>query len=385
MSDRPDPLSLLEPAASRVRDPATGRSAWLSGRVKLARWAEDGALTFDVVVAPDTAEADGLRLRDAIVANLRGDGFTGTLRARVIVPTQPEAPPPPRASSKAPVKGMSGPGLAPHGGPIVKAPLPGVRHIVAVASGKGGVGKSTVSTNLAVGLRRMGWRVGLLDADIYGPSLPTMMGTTQRPMVDAEQRAVPVVAYGVRCLSIGLVADPGEAVIWRGPMVMGLLRQFLQQTAWGDLDVLVVDLPPGTGDAQLTLIQGVPLTGAVIVTTPQKVALDDAIRGIRMFRQLDVPLLGVVENMAWYTLPDGTRDSVFGEGGGVRIAQAEGAPLLGQIPLRTAIRRGGDDGLPAVLGQGEEADALRAVCAGVARALDLTAPADAQTPGTAAP
>lgn len=373
MADRPDPLSLLQPAASRVRDPVTGRSAWLSGRVRLARWVDGGGLAFDVVVPEEMSDDDRLRLRDAILANLRGDGFDGIVQARIVVPAQPE---PVRAAPSAPVKGMDGPGLAPHGGPVQMMQLPGVRHVVAVASGKGGVGKSTVATNLAVGLRRLGLSVGLLDADIHGPSLPTMMGTTQRPMVTDDKLAVPVMAYGVRCLSLGLVADPGEAVIWRGPMVMGLIRQFLQQTAWGELDVLVVDLPPGTGDAQLTLIQGVPLSGAVIVTTPQRVALDDAIRGVRMFRKLGVPLLGVVENMAYYLLPDGTRDPVFGSDGGKRVAEAEGTRLLAEIPLRTRIRKACDDGLPAVLGDDESAEAFRQVASGVAEALSLEIPSE---------
>lgn len=370
MAEQLDPLAWLQPAATRVRDPVTGRSVWLSGRIQQARWAGETTLAFDLVVPEAMAEADRLRLRDAILANLRGDGFRGIVQARVVLERVEEEPPTP-GGPKEPVKGMSGPGLAPHGGPIQKMALPGVTHVIAVASGKGGVGKSTVATNLAVGLRRMGYAVGLLDADIHGPSLPTMMGTTQRPLVTEDKQAVPVTAYGVRCLSLGLVADPGEAVIWRGPMVMGLIRQFLQQTAWGELDVLVVDLPPGTGDAQLTLIQGVPLSGAVIVTTPQKVALDDAIRGVRMFRQLDVPLLGVVENMAWYPLPDGTRDPVFGTDGGKRVAQAEGTRLLAEVPLQTRIRKAGDDGLPAVLGDDEAARAFQQVCRGVVEALGL--------------
>ncbi len=370
MSERPDPMAWVQRAASKVRDPETGRSAWLSGRVRLARWVGEDTLAFDVLVPESMEDAVRRGLRDALLAALREEGFDGVAQARLVVPTQPT----PAPRSGAPVKGMDGPGLAPHGGPIQRMALPGVTHIVAVASGKGGVGKSTVSTNLAVGLRRMGWRTGLLDADIHGPSLPTMMGTTQRPLVTEDKQAVPVSAYGVRCLSLGLVADPGEAVIWRGPMVMGLLRQFLQQTAWGELDVLVVDLPPGTGDAQLTLIQGVELTGAVVVTTPQKVALDDAIRGLKMFRQLEVPLLGVVENMAWYTLPDGTRDPVFGSEGGANVAAREGVPLLAQVPLQTRIRRSGDEGLPAVLGDDEAAKAFQAMCEGVAKALDLAPP-----------
>ena len=239
--------------------------------------------------------------------------------------------------------------MAPHGGPIVKRPIPGVAKVIAVASGKGGVGKSTVAVNLAVGLQRAGLRAGLMDADVYGPSAPTMMNLSERPAMGDDKRVKPVLGYGVQCLSMGLLADPGQALVWRGPMLMGVLRQFLQQTEWGPLDVLVVDLPPGTGDAQLSLIQATPLAGAVIVTTPQEVALADAVRGVEMFRRLDVPILGVVENMAYYPLPDGSRDYVFGRDGGAKLAERYELPLLAQLPLQTTIRRGGDQGLPSVL------------------------------------
>jgi ATP-binding protein involved in chromosome partitioning len=241
-----------------------------------------------------------------------------------------------------------------------------VRHVIAVASGKGGVGKSTVSTNVAVALRREGYSVGLLDADVYGPSIPTMMNVSSRPMVDEAQRILPVPAYGVRCLSMGMLVESHEAMIWRGPMVMGVIRQFLQDTLWGELDFLIIDLPPGTGDTQLTLIQAVDLAGAVIVTTPQKVALDDAVRGISMFRKLDVPLLGVVENMAYYPLPDGERDYVFGRDGGRRVAEQFETVLLGSIPLQTRIRRAGDDGLPAALGEDEAAESFRDIARQIA-------------------
>ncbi len=198
-----------------------------------------------------------------------------------------------------------------------------------------------------------------------------MMGVHSRPLVDADKRILPVTAFGVKCLSMGLLVDEDEAIIWRGPMVMSLIRQFLQQARWGDLDVLVVDLPPGTGDAQLTLIQAVDLAGAVIVTTPQEVALADAIRGVTMFQKLEVPLLGLVENMAWYELPDGTRDYVFGEGGGVRIAEQYGTAVLAQLPLRTRLRAAGDDGRPAVLGDDDDAERLLGVARAVASQLGL--------------
>src|SRR5262245_21457076 len=229
--------------------------------------------------------------------------------------------------------------------------LPGVKSVVAVASGKGGVGKSTVAVNLAVGLAARGLRTGLLDADIYGPSVPMMMGvTTERPGIDREARGiVPFERYGVRFMSLGSLVDRDTAVIWRGPMVMKAIEQLLRDVLWGELDVLVVDLPPGTGDAQLTISQKVRLAGAVIVTTPQDVALADAIKGIAMFRKVGVAVLGVVENMSTFVCPScGTTTDVFGHGGGRRESERLEAPFLGEVPLHVAIRDGGDLGRPVV-------------------------------------
>ncbi len=360
-----DPLTLIQPAATRVRDPVSGRSLFLAGIVQQPTVREDG-LHVELVFTPEHSADDRRALGEAFLLNLRELGYQGAVFPKVRVRR------PPRGSAD-PVPGMSGPGLAPHGGPIEKKTIEGVRRVIAVHSAKGGVGKSTIATNLAVGLRQRGLSVGLLDADLHGPSLPTMMNVRQRPLVDDRGRAVPVNAYGVRCMSLGLVADEGQAVIWRGPMVMGVLRQLLQDTAWGELDVLVLDLPPGTGDAQLTVIQAVDLAGAIVVTTPQEVALADARRGLQLFDKLGVPVLGLVENMAWYTLPDGSRDFVFGDAGGVRLAEAVDVPLLAQIPLNTSVRKGGDAGLPAVLGDGPAAQAFRALAEAVAGLLE---PAD---------
>lgn len=227
--------------------------------------------------------------------------------------------------------------------------LPGVRHLVAVASGKGGVGKSTVAVNLAVALAARGARTGLLDADIYGPSIPLMMGTSERPSLDETGRRItPFERYGIRFMSLGFLLEGDTAVIWRGPMVMKAVEQLLRDVDWGELDVLVVDLPPGTGDAQLTLAQKARLDGAIIVTTPQDVALADAIKGISMFRKVGVPVLGVVENMSYFLCAHcGGRTEIFGHGGGKREAERLGAPFLGEIPLDPGIRAGGDAGVPA--------------------------------------
>jgi ATP-binding protein involved in chromosome partitioning len=229
--------------------------------------------------------------------------------------------------------------------------LEGTRWVVAVASGKGGVGKSTVAANLAVALARLGHKVGLLDADIYGPSVPMMFGTDQeRPRSAGGQSFYPVEKYGIKLISIGFFLNDKSPIIWRGPMVMGAVRQFLKDTLWGTQDFLVVDLPPGTGDAQLTLAQQVAIDGVVIVTSPQDVALADALRAVRMFRQVHCPLLGVVENMSYFVCPDcGDRDDLFGEGGGDRMAKEEGMELLTRVPIYREICESGDRGMPITL------------------------------------
>jgi ATP-binding protein involved in chromosome partitioning len=232
--------------------------------------------------------------------------------------------------------------------------LPQVQEVIAVASGKGGVGKSTVAVNLAVALARRGKKVGLLDADIYGPSIPLMFGARdERPRIDHQvERVVPLERFGVRFMSLGFLVDPEAAVIWRGPMVMKALEQLLQDVDWGKLDVLVVDLPPGTGDAQLTLSQRVRLSGAVIVTTPQDVALADAIKGVNMFRKVSVPVMGIVENMSFFQCPHcAERTDVFGHGGGRAQAEKMGVPFLAEIPLEPSIRSSGDEGRPVAATQ----------------------------------
>ena len=229
--------------------------------------------------------------------------------------------------------------------------LQGTRWVVAVASGKGGVGKSTVAANLAAALSQSGYTVGMLDADIYGPSMPMMMGTgSERPRSAGGQNFYPLDRYGIKLISIGSFLDDNAPIIWRGPMVMSAVRQFLKDTLWGTQDFLIVDLPPGTGDAQLTLAQQVALDGVVIVTTPQEVAFADALRAVRMFRQVHCPLLGVVENMSYFVCPDcGERDEPFGRGGGEKMSRTETMPLLARVPIYPEIRETGDNGMPLVL------------------------------------
>ena len=224
-----------------------------------------------------------------------------------------------------------------------------IRNIVAVASGKGGVGKSTVAVNLAVALHQLGARVGVLDADIYGPNIPQMLGVDAMP-APKNQKLTPASAYGMQVMSMGFMIKPDQAVIWRGPMLHSAIRQLFTDVAWEEVDYLIVDLPPGTGDAQLTLAQSVPLTGGIIVSTPQDVALSDARRGLSAFRQLQVPILGIIENMAYFVAPDtGQRYDIFGYGGAERAAQELGVPFLGRLPLDPRARVGGDEGKPVVV------------------------------------
>lgn len=236
--------------------------------------------------------------------------------------------------------------------------IPGIKCILAVASGKGGVGKSTVSVNLACGFSQLGKRVGLLDCDIYGPTIPLMMGINQRPSLTGEQKIAPIVNHGVSLMSIGFLLDTNSPVIWRGPMINRAIQQFLHSVDWGELDILVVDLPPGTGDAQLSLCQSVPLDGGVVVTTPQEASIGVVRKGIAMFGQVHVPVLGMVENMSYFVAPGGERIEIFGHGGGRAEAQKQSLPFLGEIPILTEIRVSGDSGVPLVIGQPKHSASL---------------------------
>jgi ATP-binding protein involved in chromosome partitioning len=320
---------------------------------------KDGRVFVSIrVEASQAAQMEELRIA-AERAIRRLPGVTTALVSLTAEKAQAQAAPAAPPPRHAPAQGRS---LA----------IPGVERIIAVASGKGGVGKSTTAVNLALGLAATGWRVGILDLDVFGPSLPRLIGISEKPQ--AKDRLLqPHQAYGLKAMSIGFLVEEETAMIWRGPMVMSAVQQLLREVAWGDLDCLVVDMPPGTGDAQLTLAQSVPLAGAVIVSTPQDLALIDARRGVTMFRKVDVPVLGVVENMSYFLCPHcGGRSDIFAHGGARHEAERLGVPFLGEIPLTLAIREHSDAGRPIVATQPESshAAAYRAVAQAVRAGLE---------------
>jgi ATP-binding protein involved in chromosome partitioning len=263
----------------------------------------------------------------------------------------PPAPPPPphRHAQGVPHVSSHRPPQSPSSPMSKQSEIPGIAAVIAVASGKGGVGKSTTALNLALGLRDLGLRVGLLDADIYGPSVPRLTGIRDKPVLNDDKKMIPIARFGLAIMSIGFLVEEDTAMIWRGPMVMSAITQMLRDVAWGTLDILVVDMPPGTGDAQLTLAQNVPLKGAVIISTPQDLSLIDARRGLAMFKKVNVPVLGIVENMSYFQCPQcGTRSDIFGHGGARLEAERLGVPFLGEIPLHMSIRATSDSGTPVV-------------------------------------
>jgi ATP-binding protein involved in chromosome partitioning len=360
MTDR-DPGSPDEAMAQAVqrvlgglRDPISGANLLAGGMVEGVK-AVGGLVQVSLRIDPAQAKAmEGLR-RDAEAAIGR---LPGVRNASVVLTAhRPAAAAAPTAHAHPHGSAPQGPahGRTPASRP---APLPGVGAVVAIASGKGGVGKSTVAVNLAVALGRKGLRIGLLDADIYGPSLPRMLGESRRPEVQAD-RIIPIAAWGLKAMSMGFLVEEDSAMIWRGPMIMGAVQQFLGQVSWGELDVLIVDLPPGTGDIQLTLSQKVQVTGAVIVSTPQDIALIDARRAVRMFEKVEVPVLGMIENMSVFCCPNcGHRSSIFGHGGARTEAEKLGLPFLGEIPLLMDVRETADAGTPIVAEQPESEGAL---------------------------
>lgn len=323
----------------------------------------DGKVYFSITVPAERAQAlEPLRL----AAERAVAAMPGVAKAVVTLTASKagsrEPPVPPRPGQAAPGHSHShshshghahshGPGGAQGRGAIpARAGVPGIGSIIAVASGKGGVGKSTTAVNLALALKANGLRVGILDADIYGPSMPRLLGISGRPSQTEGKRMKPMQGYGVPVMSMGFLVEEDTPMIWRGPMVMSALTQMLREVEWGELDVLVVDMPPGTGDAQLTMAQQVPLAGAVIVSTPQDLALIDARKGLNMFRRVEVPVLGIVENMSYFIAPDtGKRYDIFGHGGAKAEAQRLGVPFLGEVPLEMVIRETSDSGLPVVV------------------------------------
>jgi ATP-binding protein involved in chromosome partitioning len=332
--------SVVRSVLETVIDPASGKNVVAAGMVSIATRGGHVAITLDV----DPARGPALEpLRQACEQAVRA--LPGVLSATAVMTAERAAPAaPPRQAPGAPAGKTTG-----GGGRI---DVPGVKHIIAVASGKGGVGKSTTAVNLALGLAAIGVDTGLLDADIYGPSMPRMLGVKEKPeSVDGKQLK-PIERYGLRTMSIGYIVNEDTPMIWRGPMVSSALEQMLRDVQWGELDVLVVDMPPGTGDAQLTLAQRVALSGAVIVSTPQDIALVDARKGLSMFRKVAVPVLGIVENMSYFLCPKcGERSEIFGHGGAREEAERLGVPFLGEVPLHLDIRTTSDSGHPIVVSQ----------------------------------
>ncbi|MEO0450299.1 MAG: Mrp/NBP35 family ATP-binding protein [Pseudomonadota bacterium] len=353
---------------------ALGDPEWLSG----VRIADTGAVTL-VIEADETdmAAAEQRRL-DAESRTMDLDGVT-EVKSVLTAETPPTPELPTHSSTRRVRKGARLSDEALNQGQTDQtaqiAPIPGISRILVIASAKGGVGKSTVAVNLAASFARQGLRVGLLDADIYGPSIPTMLGVGEEsPATTSESKLIPVNAHGIETLSIGYLTDPDAPMIWRGPIVQSAITQMLNDAAWGTpddpLDLLIIDTPPGTGEAQLTLAQRVPVTAAVIVTTPQEVALADVRRGAAMFAKTHVPVLGIVETMSWFEDPAGLRHYLMGEGGGAEMARILGLPLLSQIPMLQAIREGGDAGQPAALLDGPPATIFMNTAREIALGLD---------------
>ncbi|HXE59358.1 MAG TPA: Mrp/NBP35 family ATP-binding protein [Gemmatimonadaceae bacterium] len=365
-------------ALRAVTNPRTGVDVVSSEMIRDIGLAVDGRVRLSILLAPEDPASLVRTVRQALEAV---EGVTD-VRVDVKDPSQAKQPAAP-APAPAPQSGRALPvmGQEPQSRKAaVPAPTPveypHLGRVLAISSGKGGVGKSTVTTNIAAALARTGARVGIMDADIYGPNIPRMMGVDEAPPV-VNNRIKPLQAHGVKLMSLGFLVERDQPAIWRGPIVMKIVTQFLRDVDWGELDYFLVDMPPGTGDAQLSLVQATHVHGAVIVTTPQPVATGDALRGARMFQRVSVPVLGVVENMSWLECAGcGTRTPLFGSGGGRALADELGVPLLGEIPLYQPVRAGGDEGVPIVLSEPESA-AARALEEAARRVVDAVGRAQA--------
>lgn len=344
-------LRRVAAALTQVVDPRSGEDIVSTGRVRELQASDEGLVRFRFALQP---EDPGSLVRQARAAAEAVEGVA-KVKIDVALPAAvgAQARPQPRGAAR-------GPGVVPAPTPAPNL-LPSVGRVIAVSSGKGGVGKSTVAVNLAAALAAEGMRVGLLDADIYGPNVPTMLGERRRPRVlgtRGAERIEPLEAHGVRMMSLGLLLDESQPAIMRGPLISGILKQFLEQVEWGELDYMVVDMPPGTGDAQLSLVQTVNLDGVVMVTTPQDVSTGDVRRGIKMFERVNAPVLGIVENMSGFVCPCcGTSYDLFGRGGGRALAEEVGLPFLGEVPIEVSVREGGDAGHPVVLAAPDSAAA----------------------------
>jgi ATP-binding protein involved in chromosome partitioning len=343
-----------------VRHPRTGTDVLAAEAVKNIATTTSGKVRLTLVLAPGDDPILARTIRQTL------EHVDGVTEATVDVetanapnsPSAPSAPSAPKGSGRAlPVMNSTPQSAQARVAAPTPVPAPNLGRIIAVSSGKGGVGKSTVAVNLAVALARGGARVGLMDADVYGPNLPRMMGVNEPPMV-INEKIIPLEAHGVKLISLGVLIDRDQPAIWRGPIIMKIITQFLRDVAWGQLDYFFVDMPPGTGDAQLSLVQSTQISGAIIVTTPQEVSVGDALRGVKMFERVSVPVLGIVENMSWFECPHcGKPSSIFGSGGGERLAKEVGLPLLGQVPMSPRVMEGGDRGVPIIVSDPESSSA----------------------------
>src|SRR5689334_3664688 len=362
----------VEAALSRVRDPRSGADVLTAEKIRDIATSTAGRVRLTLLLSPTDDPALAREIRHTLE---RVEGVTDVrVDVRDASAARSEAPARPAASKRAlPV--MDSRPAAPRPAAPTPVAYPNLGTIIAVSSGKGGVGKTTVATNLAVALAAQGARVGLMDADIYGPNVPRMMGVDEPPPV-INEKIMPLIAHGVKVISLGFLIEKEQPAIWRGPIIMKIIGQFLRDVAWGELDFFVVDMPPGTGDAQLSLVQSTNVSGAIIVTTPQEVSVGDALRGAKMFQRVNVPVLGIVENMSWFECPHcGKPSALFGSGGGERLASALDLPLLGQIPLYPRVLEGGDTGRPIVLAEAESAAAraLRTLADRISSALGAAA------------